>query len=612
MTANYHIVSGSASFHPENGPDQVKQIMFPEPLRYGGGVVNFEAPGSYQKALRRIGFIWPSLEEVEYSYTLKATYLYEDMSGIIEGGRLSSSRPSFGDQPTRTPIGVEIKPSWSWHPDPDRGEEYLEANYVNIDFTIGFWSERPYSYLEMITNAPQDRHAKINFKAHYTTTRTYTEVTRSQGNVLLPVHPHTMRLEVEANLPEGQNINDVFDASSPNSLSVNFNPAILSVEGYIPKTEPVTLWIGDTTTIGPMNFTEVNREISTAEDLFNLRYADSDEYELVNDIDLSNFEIPAYHPNHPDFDVSWEWYDTPQGEFPPISDYHLAWPGARFKLNGNGHKIKNFKSTIGSESYTNSTALIDWMGMPPLFFEADRMWAYEDHPGDTPSKDEIQKNLEAPYIKNLTLENVDITTESWRVAALVGHLSSGSINYPTIENCHVTGFLKNTRTTGARRTAGIVCDVSPWFVEPHEVPPAIISRCSFKGTIEGVSIGGIVNDGVVIIRDCYSRADFIDGRDYTGGIVANIWEYEEDNEWYGNFLSEIIGCYTASRFFVPTGTTKRPIAHSQSNRAIIEDCYYDGDLTYISSNKPGVYERTTEEMTYPHNKETTYVGWDLE
>jgi hypothetical protein len=220
--------------------------------------------------------------------------------------------------------------------------------------------------------------------------------------------------------------------------------------------------------------TETNPyQIKNAVQLNRIRYYLGSHFVLLNDIDLSSY-------------INWI----------PIGDGHGGGVNAFYgTFNGNNHVIKSL--TINSNSGSNT----DEIG----FFGGIGLSGYTTE------------------IKNLILENVNITATgtNWLpIGGLVGSAGSGIVN---IENCAViSGNITNNNTSSFAPAGGIVGDM-------HNGTPVIVKNCynssavTTKGLSGNGSAGGIVGrcaGSSNVVNNCYNTGKII-GSSQIGGIVGD-------------------------------------------------------------------------------------------
>ncbi|WP_138754481.1 GLUG motif-containing protein [Paenibacillus sinopodophylli] len=214
--------------------------------------------------------------------------------------------------------------------------------------------------------------------------------------------------------------------------------------------------------------------IATADQLSEVRFYPNSYFELLNDIDLSNYGI-----GH-----SWE----------PIGDYSNPFEGS---LNGNNHTISNL--------YVNTDFSNVYLGL----------FGYMQGSGS---------------ITNVVLENAYIEGD-YEVGALVGYVSDG-----TFENITVTGSVygREDNVGGVIGTSentiftNVNADV---YVEGYEyigglfgnVIDGTIRNSSSTGNVYGHQyIGGLVGAlNQSLVSESHSHADVSNTDDDMGGLIGN-------------------------------------------------------------------------------------------
>ena len=255
---------------------------------------------------------------------------------------------------------------------------------------------------------------------------------------------------------------------NPFDLRVSFtNPAVshFGLPGYIPKLSSnfqvdVSLGFEDNKTVDmTFELDPISLEISTPNDLFNMRYSSSSSFVLMNDIDLHNFNIPDYHPE-----------TAEPGCFLPINNYYEGNSDTYITLDGQGHAIHNMFLT-GSFNIG-------------LF------------------------SLIKGSVKNLVLDTVTINSFGGFAGSVAGELGVGAL----IEKCGVTNVL----ITGSESNVSLGGFVG-------SAPFGNISKCFSKGSISGTSYtGGFVGDSGANISDCYAVVN-VSGSGYLGVFGYALW-----------------------------------------------------------------------------------------
>ena len=249
-------------------------------------------------------------------------------------------------------------------------------------------------------------------------------------------------------------------------------------------------------------------------------------YRLENDIDLTGFTQPHYHP---DGELTFKSEDELNG-FLPITDY---WNGERVncRLEGNGYTIKGidmyftyeYKGEHGSPEEGYDAALFDSLDGRALVRElkiSDCSFRATDHMG----------------------EKGDAAAIAWE--------SRAKIENVLIEDTLITG----------KRAAGVFVKGSPvWYWVPE------IYNCGCRAVILGETCGGIVHD-YIQIYDSYF-AGYIEGEQLEVAPIAKIdGEVIIENCYYdiqriGPPESEVIGINEDA---LPA-TTKQLVPHLEKD-----------------------------------------------
>lgn len=179
-------------------------------------------------------------------------------------------------------------------------------------------------------------------------------------------------------------------------------------------------------------------------------------------------------------------------------------------------------------------------------------------------------------IKNLSFDNVD-----WK-----GYYTGGIVawNYGSIKNCSVAGVITPTEPDG------YFGGITGWNDSPGR-----IEKCWSKVSIPALSepayydfeVGGIAGLNEAVIEDCYHIGEI------HGGVIGGI---------AGSNSGSIRRCYHAGNARVVGRYDLGDLVNS----------YYDADVSGLEQDNPYLGQaRTTQEMTWPGNFDTTYIGWDF-
>ena len=195
-------------------------------------------------------------------------------------------------------------------------------------------------------------------------------------------------------------------------------------------------------------------------------------------------------------------------------------------------------------------------------------------------------------VKNLTLDNVDITANS-NVGAIAGQ------NRGTIENCSVSGSVTGSSDNSC--VGGIV----GWHYDGSS-----ITDCHSSATVEGIAyVGGIAGQNSAIITACYSTGSVTatknntTGYSYAGGVVG-----------LNNNHAVLTACYA-------TGDVKGDGYYvggvvGDNASSIVNACYHaNGSVTGPQGSTGGVVGRTLDATgpvvaCYWNNNQSSGIGED--
>ena len=194
---------------------------------------------------------------------------------------------------------------------------------------------------------------------------------------------------------------------------------------------------------------------------------------------------------------------------------------------------------------------------------------------------------EGGTVKNLTLDNVDITAKSY-VGAVAGQ------NDGTIENCSVSG---NVTTGNGLNTDSYVGGITG-------KNQGTITACHSSAMVEGIMyVGGITGKNQGTITACHSSAT-VEGKANVGGVV-------------GDNSSTVTACYHATGNVTGNTTFIGGVAGWNSEYGTVTACYWNGtvtndtgigfDLTNVGDAQK-VDEDWTEAMN-TMNKALSGTGW---
>ena len=323
--------------------------------------------------------------------------------------------------------------------------------------------------------------------------------------------------------------------------------------------------------LGKSETTQITSEISTPEQLFDLRFAAVDwdvpgpyfECQLMNDIDLENFSVPEYLPDW----VPEKKYG--EGDFPSIGCFYELSDEGTFGLNGNNYTIKNM--TI-----------------------------------DRPEKRRVGfcEELVTNYIENVTFEDCYVRGDDL-VGVVAGTYRGGASGFIEedelcwaknvhIKNCEVIA-LANRGDAG-----GFAGQISAsWDL-------VLMNEISVTGKVTGGIVGGLMGwgNGFRII-DCYVRAevtshsDFEWSSDGAAGICGGVYVSAGQDQKLKNlyFDGELIREYETAELaplFINWGYDDE----------VFESCYYNSETITAEINYKSEKEQpaTTTQMTNDYDK----------
>ncbi|MEL7565269.1 MAG: InlB B-repeat-containing protein [Dehalobacterium sp.] len=165
------------------------------------------------------------------------------------------------------------------------------------------------------------------------------------------------------------------------------------------------------------------------------------------------------------------------------------------------------------------------------------------------------------YIENAVVKNVHL-----RNAWISGYTASGGIagraNNSVVENCTVIGTVKTTRADGG--VAGIVGDTNAGGVN--------ISRCAFRGVLEGRTASGITAANGAIIDQCFADAEFnVTDTSYSANTAINGIGKGSISNCYAAGTAESTEMFGRGRNIGINGVLR--------NNEKIENCYSTLDIT---------------------------------
>ena len=244
------------------------------------------------------------------------------------------------------------------------------------------------------------------------------------------------------------------------------------------------------------------------------------------------------------------------------------WPSAHFKLMNN--------INLSDTTYNNSLIAPDGAGSNDSFSGTAFSGTF-DGQGYTIQNLTIQaghndhvglfgQTTSETEIKNLTLQNVSVTSDSNMIGSLVGS-NSGDIS-----NCHVIG----TVIGGAYRVGGLV---GYTYSNTH------ILNCDTAVTVTGGQrVGGLVGDAYqAIIQNCHTTGNVtVATGDSVGGFIGQ------------NNATDIDNCYAVGKV-TTTGNVKYVGGFAGNNyRGDIDNCHASGDVNSTYNSIGGFVGRNQE------------------
>ena len=198
--------------------------------------------------------------------------------------------------------------------------------------------------------------------------------------------------------------------------------------------------------------------------------------------------------------------------------------------------------------------------------------------------------LESGTVKNLTLDDVDITASS-NVGAIAGE------NSGTIENCSVSGNVEGNELN-VSYVGGITGKNQ-----------GTITACHSSATVKGINVGGIAGQSNAFITACYSTGNVtvennIASYSYVGGVVGQ-----------NTVRANLTACYATGD--VKGGGDYVGGVVGYNAQGIVSTCYWDSTVTNdtgIGSDMSNIGEATkvdgdwTEAMN-AMNRALSGTGW---
>jgi len=206
-------------------------------------------------------------------------------------------------------------------------------------------------------------------------------------------------------------------------------------------------------------------------------------------------------------------------------------------------------------------------------------------------------------VKNVHLENVDLTSNGFSTGGLVGEIMYGSIS-----NSSVTG---NIRTISSSRVGGLV----------GQTDDTSISNCWVRVSVSGsVWVGGLVGmQDYGEISESYSRGS-VDGESTVGGLagtsdgfISNSFSHSTVNAVSGDaggLVADISSSTVISNSYsigrVDAGRNAGGLIGSSVPEDPVYDSYWDNETSGQTTSEGGTGKNTTE-----MKQQSTYAGWDF-
>jgi len=403
---------------------------------------------------------------------------------------------------------------------------------------------------------------------------------------------------------------------------------LLGMEGYLPNDVLIEGSVNITSSdhfdyeitdkTGSLTFTSPSRQISSVDDLFNIRYDASGTYTIVADLDFTGWTVPDHHPQGTNergrlnqySEIYWggdlddeviynsvrdttfsvdgffqieDWYNRYLRDDHTIQD---------LVLEGQEHLLSNLNMEIGKPEVAlfgnmmNSTVkdlIMDHTFIKGVGSNATitiRCW---------------NSLIENIYIPDLTIETMDSSNYDGTSAIAVDLEKGYDADWNIDENkicevrqCFANGSM-NTNIDEAlnaeSNAGGLVCR-STGENSPHH----LIEESRFIGEIISEDrAGGILGSGHAEIKNCFARADLF-GDLFCAGIVAEFDGGTIDRSYYvGQMKGEGSFNAIAGDFSDPEGEA-------------ITLCYYDytvlnhAEINFSHEN-PGAMPATTPQMS---------------
>lgn len=327
--------------------------------------------------------------------------------------------------------------------------------------------------------------------------------------------------------------------------------------------------LGGTTEITDVDIVNkvLNTEISTAEDLFNIRYKHPNRnytFAIINNIDLSNFQVPDTHPDYtqltdyidrdkyPDLPTQFEYYGALErviaSGFPSISGFYRSLGySVEVTVEGNYHTISNLKM---SEGFANSQ------------IEQDRL-------------DLVGMGLFGTFngeINNLMLKKFSIQGSSDEL--LIGALVANANYLDSVKNVFVVG--SELKGTGEHSLVGGLTGDS-WNRLVYDNVGVL--GCDISSNYMAAGIFVLGNSSTEISKAFVSNSK-IDGANTAGGISCSN---------YDSFIGEII---------IASEITGQEVYAASPSAESVEAGFFNNELINADNEVINLSGFTTKEMEF--------------
>lgn len=206
----------------------------------------------------------------------------------------------------------------------------------------------------------------------------------------------------------------------------------------------------------------------------------------------------------------------------------------------------------------------------------------------------------------------EVTATNTIAGSLIGRSASGSM----ITGCYSTAEV----TGGFNYTGGLVAINEDESTIRYSYSSGTVNGGQYTGGIAGINRnnsrisncysisnvpgqwgnnGGIAgrNENNSSIRNSYSRGDVSGTMGHVGGFVGV------------NSGSAIVNCYSTGR--IGAGLSRGGLVGHNMNDGTVTNSYWDRDLTELNTSAGGE-PRSTGQMTFEYDLETTFINWDFD